>query len=184
MNKHTPTIKTARLILRPPIQDDLASWSGFMADEKATLFLGGAQPPTVAWRWMAMNAGSWVLKGFGMFSVIERDTGRWIGRIGPWQPEGWPGLEIGYGLISDVWGKGYGYEAAAASIDWALDNLGWPQFIHTINPKNVASAALARKLGSTNQGPGRLPAPLENETIEIWGQTAEAWRESKTLNPL
>jgi hypothetical protein len=44
--------------------------------------------------------------------------------------------------------------------------------------------ALARKLGSTNQGPGRLPAPLENETIEIWGQTVEKWRESKRLNPL
>ena len=36
-----------------------------------------------------------------MFSVIEKDSGRWIGRIGPWQPEGWPGTEVGWSLVTN-----------------------------------------------------------------------------------
>ncbi len=33
MNNDLPTIETARLILRPPIQSDFVSWSALMADE-------------------------------------------------------------------------------------------------------------------------------------------------------
>ena len=102
MNNDPPTIETARLILRPPIQSDFVSWSALMADKHAARFIGGPQPASIAWRGMATMAGSWALKEFGMFSVIERETGRWIGRVGPWQPEGWPGPEIGYGLIQDA----------------------------------------------------------------------------------
>jgi len=179
MNSSLPIIETARLILRPPIQHDFASWSAFMADQDASRFIGGPQTPPISWRGMAAMAGSWALKGFGMFSVIECETGRWIGRIGPWQPEGWPGPEIGYGLIRDAWGKGYAYEAVSASIDWALRNLGWSEFIHIIDPENAASIALARRLGSISRGPGRLPPPWDKEVLEIWGQTAEEWQKNQ-----
>jgi RimJ/RimL family protein N-acetyltransferase len=182
MNSNPPMLETARLTLRPPIQDDFAPWSAFMADEAASRFIGGPQAMSISWRGMATMAGSWALKGFGMFSVIERDTGRWIGRVGPWQPEGWPGPEIGYGLIRDAWGKGYAYEAACASIDWALHNLGWPEFIHMINPENAASKKLARRLGSTSRGQGGLPPPWDKEILEIWGQTAEEWRQNRITN--
>jgi hypothetical protein len=33
-------------------------------------------------------AGAWSLTGVGMFSLIERSSGRWLGRIGPWTPLG------------------------------------------------------------------------------------------------
>ena len=36
--------------------------------------------------------------------------------------------------------------------------------------------AVARKLGSQNCGPGRLPAPLESVTVDIWGQTRAQWQ--------
>lgn len=41
-----------------------------------------------------LEAGAWTIRGFSMFSVIEKDSGQWIGRLGPWQPEGWPGTEV------------------------------------------------------------------------------------------
>ena len=53
---------------------------------------------------MATMTGAWSLCGFSMFSVTLRESGRWIGRIGPWRPEGWPGTEIGWGLARDTWG--------------------------------------------------------------------------------
>src|SRR5690606_16681110 len=114
--------------------------------------------------------------GFSFFSVFERDSGQWVGRVGPWQPEGWPGTEVGYSLARAAWGKGYATEAAAACIDWAVDTLGWSDIIQTIAPDNTASQGVARRLGATLRGPGQLPAPYENHPVEIWGQSAAQWR--------
>ena len=111
-----------------------------------------------------------------MFSVIEKSSGRWVGRVGPWYPDGWPGTEIGWGIVSDCWGRGYATEAAIAAIDWVFDVLGWSEVIHVIDIDNAASQAVARKLGSRKRGPARLPAPYESTLVDIWGQTREEWR--------
>jgi len=111
-----------------------------------------------------------------MFSVIEKSSGRWIGRLGPWQPLGWPGTEVGWAIARDCWGKGYAPEGAAVATDWAFDNLGWTDVIHSIAPDNIASQQVARKLGSRNLGPGRLPPPFHEAPIDIWGQSREEWR--------
>jgi RimJ/RimL family protein N-acetyltransferase len=147
-----------------------------MADGEASRFIGGPQPRAAAWRGFMTMAGAWAMTGFSMFSVIDRASGRWLGRIGPWRPEGWPGPEVGWGLVRAAWGQGYAFEAASAAIDWAFDHLGWDEVIHSIDPANAPSQALARRLGSTNRGPGRLPEPLQDEPVDIWGQTREAWR--------
>jgi RimJ/RimL family protein N-acetyltransferase len=120
-------------------------------------------------------AGAWTLTGVAMFCVIEKESGRWIGRVGPWQPYAWPGTEVGWGLHPDSWGKGYAAEAARATIDYAFTTLGWTDVIHCINPGNAASQRVARKLGSVQRGMDRLPAPFENESVEIWGQTRDEW---------
>ncbi len=171
-----PTLTTERLLLRPPVQEDFEPWAAFMADEATARFVGGVQPAPVAWRFMATTAGSWALHGFGMFSVLERTSRRWIGRVGPWRPKGWPGTEVGWGLAREAWGQGYAQEAATAAMDWAVDQLGWREVIHCIDPDNHPSAALARRLGSTNRGLSAMPAPFETHAVDIWGQSAEDWR--------
>lgn len=168
-------IETERLILRPPRAEDFDAYAAKMADAEATRFTGGEQVRAVAWRGFLASAGAWMIQGFSMFSVIEKASGRWLGRLGPWYPEGWPGTEVGWGLVRDAWGKGYAYEGSVAAIDWAFANLGWSEVIHSIHPDNHASQALAKRLGSTCRGPGRLPAPYEASPIEIWGQTREQW---------
>lgn len=171
-----PTLYTERLVLRPPRREDLDGFAAFMGDEEATRFLGGPVPRSVAWRAMMAFAGSWALQGFAMFSVIERASGRWVGRLGPWMPDGWPGTEVGWSIERASWGKGYATEGAAAAIDWAFDRLGWDEVVHTIGPENAASQAVARKLGATLRGPSRLPPPYENDPVELWGQTKAEWR--------
>jgi RimJ/RimL family protein N-acetyltransferase len=118
-----------------------------------------------------------------MFSVIEKDTERCVGRVGPWYPEGWPGTEVGWGIVRDRWGRGYAGEAAAAAIDWAFTTLDWSDVIHVIDVGNEASKAVARKLGSRSHGLGRLPPPHETATIEIWGQTRAEWRARSSTGP-
>jgi RimJ/RimL family protein N-acetyltransferase len=170
-----PELHTARLILRPVRLQDFEPWAEMMADHEAARFIGGLQVRAVAWRGFMTMAGAWHLQGFAMFSVIERASGRWVGRLGPWYPEGWPGPEIGWAIVRDCWGRGYATEGAVASMDWAFNVLGWNEAIHSIAPDNVASQVVARKLGASNRGPGRLPAPFESSRVDIWGQTRAEW---------
>ena len=121
-------------------------------------------------------AGAWSLQGFAMFSVIENASGRWVGRVGPWRPEGWPGTEVGWGIVRDRLGRGYAGEAAAAAIDWAFDHLGWTEVIHVIHVDNVASRRVAEKLGSARRGPTQLPAPYDGQPLDVWGQSRDEWR--------
>jgi RimJ/RimL family protein N-acetyltransferase len=169
-------LDTPRLILRPPRLEDLDGWSDMMSDEVAARFIGGVMPREVCWRQLMTMIGAWHVQGFAMFSVIEKETGRWIGRLGPWQPEGWPGPEIGWAIARDCWGRGYAVEGATIATDWALETLGWSHMIHSIAPENVASQRVAQKLGSRNLGPGKLPPPFANDRVDIWGQRREEWQ--------
>ena len=171
-----PTLETERLLLRPPGAEDFDAWAGLMADPDAARFIGGpmSRPPT--WRNMCTVTGAWAIRGFSNFSIVEKATGRWIGRAGPWQPEGWPGAEIGWALDTSAWGKGYATEAAARCIDWAFDALGWDDVVHVIAPANAASIRVALRLGSQRRGPTRLPEPFETVTVDLYGQDRAAWR--------
>ena len=170
-----PHLETERLLLRPTLLEDFDAWADFAAHPISTQFLGGPQPRAVAWRAFAAMAGSWSLYGFGMFSLIEKASGRWLGRLGPWRPEGWPGNEIGWGLVHDAEGRGFALEGARAAIDWAFDALGWQEIIHCIDDDNARSLALAARLGSVWQRRARLPPPLAVE-LGVYGQTRAAWR--------
>jgi RimJ/RimL family protein N-acetyltransferase len=171
-----PTLETARLFLRPIAAEDFEPWARTVADEETMRHLGGAQPRSVAWRGFMTMAGAWAMQGFSMFSVIEKASGRWVGRLGPWRPEGWPGTEVGWAIVRDAWGLGYATEGARAAMDFAVDHLGWVEIIHTIDPDNVASQAVARRLGSSILRRQSLPAPHDSRELDIWGQTADAWR--------
>lgn len=174
-------LETERLILRPTRQEDFDAFAEIMADEPAARFIGGAQARAAAWRSFCQLAGAWNLQGFSMFSVLSKADGCWLGRVGPWMPEGWPGSEVGWGIVRSCWNQGYATEAATAAIDWAFEQLGWDDVIHVISPENLASAGVAKKLGARNRGPGRLPAPYEDVDVEIWGQTREEWRAKRRL---
>ncbi|MGH8216454.1 MAG: GNAT family N-acetyltransferase [Rhodanobacteraceae bacterium] len=176
-----PTLETARLILRIPGREDFEAWAVLGEDEQAMRHLGGVQSRFASWNRLMSAIGSWHVLGFGTFSVIRRSDRKWIGRVGPLRPEGWPGTEIGWTLAREAWGNGYATEAAIAATDWAFANLGWSEIIHCIAPDNLASQAVARRLGSVKRGPGKLPAPYSEDPIDLWAQTREQWLARRTL---
>lgn len=169
-------IETARLILRPPQLEDFGAFADMSADPEIMKFLGGTQARSAAWRGFAGMAGSWALLGFGMFSLIEKETGRWLGRAGPIQPEGWPGTEVGWGVTREAQGRGFAYEAAVACMDFAADVLGWTEIIHCIDDGNQRSSALAKRLGSAPLRRAVMPPPYADLELQVWGQSADAWR--------
>lgn len=171
-----PLLVTPRLILRPPAPEDFDAFAAMCRDAETMRFIGGACERSQAWRLWCTLAGAWHIRGFSMFSVIERATGRWVGRVGPWEPADWPAPEIAYGVAAEFAGKGYAYEAAVAACDFAVDYLKWDELMHCIAPDNHRSQALARRLGAENRGPSRMPAPFQDHPVDAWVQSATAWQ--------
>jgi RimJ/RimL family protein N-acetyltransferase len=172
-----PTLETDRLVLRPPRAEDFDAWAAMLADPVAAHFIGGVQPAGAAWRNLAAMTGGWVISGFGTFSVIEKASGRWIGRAGPWYPPGWPGPEIGWAFDRSAWGKGYATEAALCCVNFVFETLGWNRLVHPIAPTNAASIALAKRIGSVLLGPARLPPPQHHVLADLYGQSRAMWQQ-------
>jgi RimJ/RimL family protein N-acetyltransferase len=158
---------TARLKLRPPIQADLDGWAAFDADPVATRFFGGPKSRETSWDGMALSAGMWALRGCGLFSVIEAETGQWIGRVGPWVPEAPSRAEVGWAILPAFWGRGYASEAAAAAVGWTFSHLDWSEALHRIDTGNQASIAVAERIGSCWL---RTEINADGQPIEIYGQ--------------
>lgn len=174
-----PVIETERLILRVPEIGDFEAYAELFGDPEAARHIGGAVPRAAAWRRFLQMPGAWHLQGFAMFSVIDRNTGEWLGQAGPWQPEGWNGTEVGWSFRRACWGRGYATEAGRAAIDWAFETLGWDEVIHNIDAGNDASIRLAERLGSRYRGEGRLPEPFAAEPVGVWAQTRAEWQSAK-----
>ncbi|MBD2534941.1 GNAT family N-acetyltransferase [Nostoc flagelliforme FACHB-838] len=158
-----PQLLTERLILREFREEDLDAYAQMCGDEEVMRYVGNGRPLSrgESWRSLAMMLGHWHLRGYGMWAVEEGASSEMIGRIGCWKPEGWPGLEIGWTLRREYWGKGYATEAAKISMDYAFEKLGQSDVISLIRPENEASKRVAQKLGE------RL-----EETLKIFGAEA------------
>ena len=164
-----PTIHTERMILRAHVAEDFEPYSEMMADRSVAAFLtmdGEPQSRADAWRSLTMLIGCWTLRGFGMWAVEDRATGRYAGRVGPWQPEGWPGFEIGWGIAPAFQRRGYAVEAAEAAVKWSREVLGMDRILHIIAPNNEPSQAVARRLGARIVGTWQ--APWSPPDMDLW----------------
>lgn len=166
---------TPRLLLRPPVAADFPAWEAFCADARTMEHLGGVQHPADAWRSFASMVGAWALGTPAMFSVIERETGEWVGRIGPWQPYLWPCREVGWGILARYEGRAYALEVAVASLDHAFGNLAWETVSHLVADANTRSRALAERLGAVAVGPATMPGSLGSEQVTEWRQHRDDW---------
>lgn len=166
-----PIVETKRLILRPWRAGDVAANTAMLSDPGTARFIVPDHKPianeTNGWRNAAIIMGHWALHGFGMFAVEDKASGRYAGRVGPWCPPGWPGLEVGWGIAQEFRGRGYAVEAARAAIDWTFATFAVDRVIHCIDPENVASQAVARRLGAVVEG----PAELHGDRIDLWVTT-------------
>jgi len=161
-----PVIETERLILRGFEVRDLDDFADMSADEDTMKFVGGRKTRFESWNSMTAALGHWVLRGFGMFAVEEKSSGRLIGIIGPLFPDGWPENEIGYILAKHAHGKCYATEAAVASLKYAYQELGWTTAISLIDADNAASQNVARKLG----------AAKVQANVQVTDFVADIWR--------
>src|SRR5438105_11821312 len=116
-----PVIETRRLNLRGWRETDLDDYSAMMADEDVTRFVGGVLSRGDAWRGMAFLIGHWELRGYGPWAVERKSDRRLIGRVGLFNPAGWPSLEVIWTLDKPYWRQGYATEAATASMKFGFE---------------------------------------------------------------
>src|SRR5206468_9305586 len=116
-----PRLATPRLIMREWRDSDLDAFAAFFGDIEVMRHLSGeTQARNDSWRTMASAAGHWVLRGYGLWVVERKSDGAVIGRVGLINPEGWPGLEVGWTLGRPYWGEGYATESARAAVNYGF----------------------------------------------------------------
>lgn len=172
-------IQTARLLLREWEPDDFDAYATMVADPAVMEFLsltGSPMTRFAAWNSFAIFAGHWRLRGFGFFAVFERETGTFVGHVGPWRPEGWPDLEVGWTLRSDYWGRGYATEAARAAITFAFEELRSLRVISLIAPGNARSIAVAERLGERLDGEITLPHLPPDRKVLQYSVSKSGWQ--------
>jgi RimJ/RimL family protein N-acetyltransferase len=156
-------IETARLRLRRFREGDRETVSRWNADPVFTEHLGGVhsreRSDEVFDRWLR----HWEEHGFGSLAVEWAETGELIGRSGPQFHRVWPhDPEVGWGVDPSWWGRGVATEAGAASVAWALGELGFTRVVSITTEENAPSRRVMAKLGF------RLLELMPSEWGELW----------------
>jgi RimJ/RimL family protein N-acetyltransferase len=168
-------LETERLTLRMFRESDLDDYAEMCGDADVMKYLGGAvMSRSEAWRSMATVLGHWQLRGFGLWAVEKRDTCEMVGRVGCWQPEGWPGLEIAWTLRKQFWGQGYATESARAALEVAFLRLRQTHVISMIHAQNQPSIRVAQRLYMRLEG----RTALINDSVLVYGIRRPAARSS------
>jgi RimJ/RimL family protein N-acetyltransferase len=171
-----PRLETERLTLREWRDYDFDSYATFLADPAVARFLSGEPlSRTDAWRNLAIIVGHWVLRGYGMWAVERKEDGAFVGRVGLWNPEGWPGLEVGWTLGREFWGHGYATEAARAAMNFAFLTLDVERLLSVIDTRNRASQKVAERLGEQRGERRQIAVQGKSFTVDLWSISREAW---------
>ncbi|MEU9837896.1 GNAT family N-acetyltransferase [Actinomadura sp. NPDC048032] len=161
-------LETERLVMRPLTGDDFADYAAMLADPQVAGRLAESvgTSPADAWRSLALFIGHREMRGYSHWALVEKATGRFVGRAGPWQPHGFPGLGVGWCLAREHWGKGYATEAARASVDYCFRELEAEEVVSVILPGNSPSIAVAERIGHHYL----RDIQYRGQTVHVYGQ--------------
>ncbi len=150
---YTTILETNRLVLRRQVIEDLDDLWALYCDPEITRYIPDA-PKTYEEARLELE---WHMNGhpknpaLGLWATIHKETGRFIGRCGllPWTIDGQEEVEVAYTIARDFWGLGLGSEAAQAIAQYAFEQLNFSRLVCTIEPENLASMKVAKKIGMT-----------------------------------
>jgi len=174
MEMREVTLETDRLRLRWFRENDFPELLAISSDPEVMRFIGG-KPLTQfeAWKSMAAYIGHWHFRGYGVWAVEEKSSGKLIGRIGFMNPPGWPDFELGWTLARASWRKGYATEGAGRALSYAFTELDRDYVISCIHPENINSIKVAERLGEKASG----ETELLGHPVLIYRITRDEWKQ-------
>src|SRR5947209_3466047 len=91
--------------------------------------------------WIIRNRRRYVEDGHGLWAVVLKETGNFIGDCGlvTQDVESEKLVEVAYHVHRDHWNRGYATEAARACMAYGFDALNLEKIISLIRPENLAS---------------------------------------------
>ncbi len=147
-------LETERLILRRFMEPDGAAWSKVLADPQVMYAYEHGFSPEEVRQWMDRQQERYEKNGFGLWAVIEKESGELIGDCGITMQD-WNGREvpeIGYHLRRDKWGQGFATEGAIACRAYGFQALGFPEVFSIIRDNNFPSQRVAIRNGMSVRG--------------------------------
>lgn len=171
-----PTLVTVRLALRPWRPGDEDAVFGYIDDAFST-FLPLPRPyaRADAGAFVAGNiATDWALHPRFALTLASAPIGDVNLRVDATHST----AEVGWGIASAYWGRGYATEAGRAAIAWALAEYGLAKAIAVADRENVASWRVMEKLGMTREGVFRSHRLLRGERRDMvqYGVLADEFR--------
>jgi RimJ/RimL family protein N-acetyltransferase len=159
----TVLLETDRLLLRDWIDADAAPFAVLNSDPRVMEFFPKALSRAESDALMARERAAIAERGYGLYAVEERDSGRFVGFTGlapvRFAAAFTPAIEIGWRLSRESWGHGYATEAARAVLDEALGPLGIPALVSFTAAWNRPSRRVMEKIGMTRDAEGDFLHP-------------------------
>lgn len=120
-------IETERLLLREYMPDDFNALYAIVSDPETMAHYPAPFDEARTRRWIDWNLENYAQYGFGLWAVMLKETGEFIGDCGITMQnideEMLP--EIGYHIHKKYWRRGFAKEAARAVRDWAFLNTNY-----------------------------------------------------------
>ena len=104
--------------------------------------------------------------GYGPFRITRRVDGVNFGICGLFRREGLDEPDIGFAVLPDFCGQGFGFEASVAVLDHARDALKLSCVTAIVSPENKPSVGLLEKLGLHYERAIRMPG--EDHEVSLY----------------
>ena len=151
------TIETERLLLREYTPEDFDTLYEIMSDPETMQHYPAPFDETRTRRWIEWNLENYAQYGFGLWAVVLKETGEFIGDCGITiqNIDGEMLPEIGYHIHKKHWRKGFAKEAAGAVRDWVFRNTEYDTVYSYMKYTNIGSwsTALANGMRKVKEYP-------------------------------
>jgi RimJ/RimL family protein N-acetyltransferase len=148
-------LQASRLLLRVPGEEDADFMLKLFSDPNVNRFLLSSRPYSreIILEGIARSQACHSANKFSRWILQLKSNGEPVGHAGLLvkEIESVPELELGYALKPSAWGKGYAFEAAAATLEYAFAKLGRDRVVAITHPENRASIRLAERIGMVNE---------------------------------
>ena len=144
-----PTMETENLRLRPFTEADAADMHQILSGKDVLRYFPGTQLPSQeqVQQMVVRLRAHWQERGYGLWAVTLRSTGKLLGRCGLQYLTETDEVEIDFILDRRYWGRGFATEAGRASLHYGFKELGLATIIGIVHPENLASQRVLEKLG-------------------------------------